>query len=269
MPRPLIALLFCFFLALPAQADEEGQLFLARHLASLEPYSAVTEYLRFLYLFPESPLVGQAKEELGGVFEERGMGAHARRWWQAALEDGLNPRKLQLRIAESYFRDGDILSARLIYQDLRSEGSEVGACGYLHCLMREYRWGEAKEAAAELSEKDPAWRPLSLSLEEAVKIPYLLPERAAVLSTYLPGSGQIYAGQLPSSLGSLLLNGGGVFFALSRLSKGDWIGSLAFLSLTSRFYQGGIENAREFAAFRNEKMDRAFLEQNEGKFPKK
>ncbi|HBN08501.1 MAG TPA: hypothetical protein DD435_07580 [Cyanobacteria bacterium UBA8530] len=95
-----------------------------------------------------------------------------------------------------------------------------------------------------------------------------MPERAAFLSTCLPGSGQIYAGQVPSGLGSLLLNGGGVFFAFSRLSRGDWLGSLALLSLTTRFYQGGIENSREFAAERNEKMDRAFLEQNEKNMPK-
>lgn len=241
------ALALALALTAPAQ-----QLDLARHLS---PYHAVTEYQRLLYRYPNSPESTIAQEELGSLYEGLGLRAQARHWWELALQQHPNP-KLQDRLAESYLKDGDTLNARLIYEDMEGEAGNIGT---LRCLLHEYRWGEAQLSADSLAKQQPKWKPLVDKLETAKTTPYLDPAEMGRLSLWMPGWGQWRAGQKESALGSLLINGIFVSLAGYRFSQRDPWGGLASLLIGSRFYFGGSENAREFAANANEAQDQRVL----------
>lgn len=241
------AIVLALALTAPAQ-----QLDLARHLT---PYHAVTEYQRLLYRYPNSPEASTAQEELGSLYQRLGLEAQARQWWERALERHFKPQ-LQARIAESYLRDGDSLNARLIYEEL---GGEAGDIGTVRCLLHEYRWSEAQLATAALAEQQPKWQPLVDELDVVKSAPYLDPAEMGRLSLWIPGWGQWQSGQKENALGSLLINGLFISLAGYRFAQRDPWGGLAFLLFGSRFYFGGSENARDFAANANEAQDQQAL----------
>jgi len=88
---------------------------------------------------------------------------------------------------------------------------------------------------------------------------FYFPDKAERLSTYLPGSGQIYCGALPEGLFNLSINGTLLYYAFSQLyNKFYFTGYFVGLKLFNKFYSGGIRRARSLALEKNEKGIKSF-----------
>ena len=84
-------------------------------------------------------------------------------------------------------------------------------------------------------------------------------DKAERLSTYLPGSGQIYCGALPEGLFNLSINGTLLYYAFSQLyNKFYFTGYFVGLKLFNKFYSGGIRRAKSLAVEKNEKGIKTF-----------
>lgn len=97
-------------------------------------------------------------------------------------------------------------------------------------------------------------------LYEKKNIPgFYFEDKAEKLSTYLPGSGQIYGGALPEGLFNLSINGTLLYYAFSQFyNKFYFTGYFVGLKLFNKFYSGGIRRAKSLAVEKNEKGIKTF-----------
>ncbi|MGB7055293.1 MAG: hypothetical protein WBE28_08230, partial [bacterium] len=87
-------------------------------------------------------------------------------------------------------------------------------------------------------------------------------ERIAVLlSLFLPGAGEVYAGNSVLGLRDFLVNLGSGYLFYNALRQQKYVdATLVFLFLVNRFYLGSIHNAQKSAIEHNEKRRREWLE---------
>ncbi|HTW91887.1 MAG TPA: hypothetical protein VMH22_09275 [bacterium] len=71
---------------------------------------------------------------------------------------------------------------------------------------------------------------------------------AAAMSTLLPGSGEVYAGQPAKGLLAFAVNAGSLAWATAAAKSGDWVSASVIIGvLFWRFYNGSRSNAAAFA----------------------
>jgi len=102
---------------------------------------------------------------------------------------------------------------------------------------------------------------ITVSVDEVKKIiedekeKTLTPSLAGKLSTFFPGLGQFYAGDVENGLNALLLNGLLVYCVLNSLIQKDIIDSITWSLLLYRYYAGNIEKAEKIAENENFQLD--------------
>jgi hypothetical protein len=95
---------------------------------------------------------------------------------------------------------------------------------------------------------------------EQAKLDKPNPRTAKILSMFVPGSGQIYAGDIKNALNSILLTGGfATIFILTytKLSPLDAI--ISVLPWFQRYYMGGVSKAEQIAYTKKEKKRQALF----------
>jgi tetratricopeptide (TPR) repeat protein len=87
------------------------------------------------------------------------------------------------------------------------------------------------------------------------------PRTALLLSLFLPGSGQVYAGKPGRALASIALQGAALTFGIISIMHGYYFeGAFTGVSLFLRFYSGGARHAAYLVEKRNEKRNDAVKE---------
>jgi tetratricopeptide (TPR) repeat protein len=88
------------------------------------------------------------------------------------------------------------------------------------------------------------------------------PKTAKWLSIFMPGSGQIYAGDLKNGINSLVLNGSLFYLFVRDAARFSfWESFIVFYPWIQRYYQGGYERAERIAVERR-KQKRARIYRN-------
>ena len=83
-------------------------------------------------------------------------------------------------------------------------------------------------------------------------MPLKSPKRAKLLSAFLPGSGQYYAGHHFDAMNAFLLNSVTFSFNIYLLTIASYVdATLFFLYVTLRFYRGNLYNAANQAKMVN------------------
>ena len=96
-------------------------------------------------------------------------------------------------------------------------------------------------------------------LMEALLAHYKSPKTATILSTVIPGGGQMYAGQWLSGLNALLLNAGLGYLTVNSFIHEHYVsGFLEFELLFLRYYLGNRLQAYNIAVRQNEKIDHSY-----------
>jgi hypothetical protein len=102
---------------------------------------------------------------------------------------------------------------------------------------------------------------LAAKIDEFLKHPTKSEKTALLLSLFLPGSGQVYAGDLHRGIMDFLVNAGSGYLFYNALRQHKYVdASLIFFFLVNRFYLGSLNNALKSAFQYNEKQRKAWLD---------
>jgi len=239
--------------------------------------ASLTEYWRFLFFHPEHPHAFYAYYKVGLAQ------AQLQEWDAAVLslrravqQEAPNEfrHRLRYQLALTLMAKNDFDLARLelfklIRTDSAGHAGEAATWLYGLLLLYQKNWPEAQAVFARLQQRAVSVE-LTDDLQQIMDLLQLLktqPERksprlARRLSTFIPGSGQFYAGHFLKGLNALALNAGAGYLAWRALDEDrrrDF--ALIVLLLWSRYYQGNRLHAAEAAIRTNQRYQENLLTQ--------
>jgi len=240
-------------------------------------YDAITEYKRYIFFNPakEDNSISNTYYKIGLSYFHLGKQDEAiselRKSIQTANTDQTREeRKIDLAvvlIASGMYSSAEFL---LIKVEMYSPIPELKKkAAYLRGIasLYSYKWQQASEAFhAYFNEpKDESQgmpEQLESLLNRAQNLKYKSPKLAKILSTILPGSGQIYAGDWRNGINALLLNfTTGYFFVNDILQRQYQDAFINYLFLFGRFYRGNRYHAEEAAKKYNTQFNQALASQ--------
>ncbi|MEW6378521.1 MAG: tetratricopeptide repeat protein [bacterium] len=252
-------------------SEKEKILAFADHLFETgEYYRAITEYSRFLFFFPDDPLIklvrlkvayayqkGEQWEDAGKQFEilcrdYQGQDIGREACFQSAetLRLGGHNRQAITRyrqFMEAYPEDDDRVSLAFF------------RTGCLHLELQE--WQEAASAFSAVKSDSRLFTEAAYLGREARRLaalPLKKPVLAGILSAAIPGAGQIYARRYRDGATALLVNGGFIWGAAEAFDQNQHgLGSI-LLVMEFGWYAGNIYSAINSTA----KLNQRTLEKN-------
>ncbi len=232
-------------------------------------YEAITEYKRFICFNSEDERVSHAYFQIGMAHRN-----------QAQWEEAVDAFRKSLRtVANDELRDkirvniGIVLIASQNYSAAEFELLRVSTFGKYAsarrratfllgiCYLYTFRWEKAREAFRDYFDRTQVseWADLD-SLLATMNYPEpKSPGLAKWLSTFLPGSGQIYAGDVRNGLNALAINLGMGYLLLHSVLEHRYQESLiTYLPLFVRYYGGNRYRAGRIARGSNERINREY-----------
>jgi TolA-binding protein len=247
--------------------------------AAGEYYRTIGEFQRFLFFQPEHPLASEAQLTIGlALF-------CGERWLQAfevfrrvrTAPDPAMRAESALWMAETRARGGDQVEAIRLYQELMRQYPESAIAQRAAYLLgwgyvRQRQWAEAREAFVRIDPQSlyhASGKRLATALGTPPELPQRSPTVARVLSTVLPGTGQIYTGHTRDGLIGL-----GLHAALIAGTTGAVLAGLEGAAGISAFFTWGfyrtqMSNAATLAQDFNAQAEERFIGQlavQEGSF---
>jgi len=231
---------------------------------------AITEYKRFLYFNPEDRRISDIYYKIGLAYRHQGN-------WQEALDafrksivtadnDSLqDERRISvgiLLIVSKKYSAAELTLLRISffskYPSLRQKASFfLGVC-YLY----KFKWEEARKALNKyFSNSNVQKDQVEILLMKANKLRYKSPTLAKWLSTFIPGSGQIYAGDWKMGINALVINSLTTYLLVNALLEKRYQDVvLTHLTLFERYYRGNRFHAERIARLHNENLNRKFAQ---------
>jgi tetratricopeptide (TPR) repeat protein len=263
IPAILLLLLLlpgvCRGAALPAELAFADSL-----AAEGEHYRAITEYKRFIFLQPDSPLLPRARLSIAASLLK------GQRWTQAdsSLEElfRLYPASAaaengRLLYADSAYERGEYGLARQRYQLLLSRDSAPARINYANLRIG---WTLLEEDSPEQALAHFRLLPaaeqaqLSTDIEQYQKLKLKSPLVAGTLSAVLPGLGQIYTGRLRQAALAFLLNGAFILGAVEAFRDDNYAVGGILLLFEVGWYGGNVYNAANNAEKYNARVKNRF-----------
>ena len=241
--------LFCSF----AATAEELPLSLGKHLFARGNYdAAITEYKRFLFFHSDDERIGEVYHNIGLAYRAQDLWAEAITSLRTATyyaTDSESKSKYQLELAVTLIaaQDYDLAQLELIRVTLQTLSVPI----YRRALflrgvayIYQFRWDEAREVLKNWSTDER----LDALFDEVVNTPRKSVSVAKILSTILPGAGQLYADNWRGGLNALLLNSALGFLTIDAALDRHYTdaalwGGLAFW----RYYRGNTFRAGQAA----------------------
>ncbi|MBW1713111.1 MAG: tetratricopeptide repeat protein [Deltaproteobacteria bacterium] len=256
----LVALLVLAWPAGPASAQPPQRLLgFARHLAETgEPDRAVTEFRRFLFLYPDHPEAPQAGLDLAQAYLSLGQADKAvSQLGQTDLVPGgrLKGRALIL-LARAQALQGKFDQAQKLLGQVAAN-SEFPAqvrdraqydLGWLY--LNQSRFKEAEGVFSQIGPASPLGLRAAFLAKEAGlgdKLEKKSALWAGILSGLLPGLGQLYVGRKSDAAWAFSLSLGPGALSWLALSAGSWVSGGLTAAVALAFYGGNIYNAVNLA----------------------
>jgi hypothetical protein len=227
--------------------------------------NAVTEYRRFLFFNPADPLASDVYSRIGWCYARMEK-------WKEAVE--AIDKSIQLSYTDSlrYQREvdraviliamGSLDKAQTVLRDVatscvnRNIKDRANTLLFLSTILG-HQWRSALDIYRS-KDMDPDIRSDSIEpvLADAAGIRYKSPGTAVILSTFLPGLGQVYCGNWPAGINALVLNAALGYLTVDCIIDEKYVpGFLSFIFLFQRYYFGNREHARQAAVNHNRKLD--------------
>lgn len=255
------ALAFSF--VLPASAQDTGSIIaLADALSSAGRYDhAIKEYKRALFFDPanQGAYVSSKLADAFFALQEYNMAAeYYDLAWRMQPVDSLKYefqfRKILCQILQDDYQFALVelfgMPDSIYGRQERQKDFYMGICFY--------RMGEYESAARAF---DDAIQDAPVVLRDSMhtllygknKFNRPSPSTAYILSFFLPGAGQFYAGDLRNGINSLVLNGAIAWLGIVTIRNYSMLDAFfTVLPWLQRYYQGGFIRAREIAVHRRE-----------------
>ena len=221
-------------------------------------FAAATEYERFLYYFPADSNLDYVRFKLGLSYLKNNELDKEENVIRKIIEtSNLYSRKAQLTLAENFIRNSQFTRARfeiqdlLIFTDNTTESQQLNRLlGWIALEENELQKAEYHFSVAKDSEMVVETQSLSV-------LPRKNPFIAILLSSIIPGSGEISSGHYWTGIASFLVNATSIAGIVYSINKKNYLDAALILSIFfNRFYLGSRQNAYDFAIEYNEKLYR-------------
>lgn len=268
----ICALGICLVLPLSVRAEDPA-LKLAAGLLEIGNYDeAITEYKRFICFNSGDERVSDAYSQIGIAYRnqaqwERALDAFRKSFGTAPNDTLRDERRVHIGMVLIAGQDYGAAEFELLRVFMFSQDPSVRrkAAFFLGvCHVYTFKWEEARKAFAQYFD---SYHMLQHEQVDSLLAPahypkHKSPDLAKWLSTFVPGSGQIYAGNFSSGLNALGINlGMGYLLARSLLEQRYQDAFIAYLSLFWRYYSGNRYNAERMARECNEQWNRRYSRQ--------
>ena len=268
-----VAVTLLFFAAATVFASDPA-LDLGDHLFALGDYdAAITEYKRFLFFDADHPRTGEAQFKIGLAYR-------AQEWWTEAVEAmvtavGLTTetelqaeRRVELAVTLIASGAYDLALVELIKADMHSRSARLRQrARFLRgvAYLYQFKWEQARLVFQTYFDENSgaamAAAEIDALFSDAINLPKKSEKVARLLSTFLPGLGQTYAGDWKNGLNALLLNGVLGYVTLDAAIERDYDDALlSFFFLFYRYYSGNRYRAVEAAQTFNDRENRRHVE---------
>ncbi len=228
---------------------------------------AITEYKRYIHFNSAAVEVSYAYYKIGLAYRNKhnlkgsleALEASA----QAAICDSIREER-KIDIAVTYIASRRYNKAKFILLKLisfsnvpciRRKASLFLGIAHLYC----YEWKSAKDALGIYFREGGNTvfaHTVDTLLSSAENFNYKSPTTAKWLSTFIPGTGQMYAGNVGDGINSLMLNGANIYFIVFKLLKEEYGNAyIIYFFLFRRYYFGNIYHARKEAMEYNRRIN--------------
>jgi len=240
--------------------------------AAGEYYRAIGEFQRFLFFQPHHPSASEAQLTLGlALFcGERWVPAFEvfRRVARTAPDTAMRA-EASMWMAETHARGGDQAEAIRLLQELmrqHPQGFIAQRAAYLigWGYVQQRRWPEASDAFVRVDPTSPyhaSAERLAAALATPPELPHRSPTVARILSTVVPGTGQIYTGHTVDGLIGLGLHGALIAGTVAGVGAGLEGAAGVGAFFTWGFYRTQMSNAATLAREFNAQAEQRFIGQ--------
>lgn len=247
---------------------------LGEYLFALENYdAAITEYKRFLFFNSDHPQTAEAQFKIGLAYRAQG-------WWTEAVEAMIaavqltteteSQAEMRTELAVTLIASGtyDLALIELIKVDMQSQSVRLRQrARFLRGIayLYQFKWEQARSVFQVYLEEIPDGAETAAEIDglflDALNRRQKSEKAARLLSTFLPGLGQTYAGDWKNGLNALLLNGVLGYVTLDAAIERDYDDALlSFFFLSYRYYAGNRYRAAEAAQAFNDRENRRHVE---------
>ena len=249
-------------------SSPEASLRFADHLYEHHDYyRAITEYKRFLFFHPHDPRASLAHLRIALCYQEGGAWEAARIHFDDLVRHGGDRsivKRALFQRARTDLLAGNYAAAIAAFERFRNRYPDdelarkaLYEMGWAYIYRKEFH--EAAETIEKLSPKTEESNRLLQRLQAAPFLPRKSPLVAGLLSTLLPGAGQVYTGRFANGASAFLVN---VLFFTGTYQAFDrglyTIGG--FLSIfTLGWYSGNIFSAVNSAHHFNKRVEETFI----------
>ncbi|MDD5529305.1 MAG: tetratricopeptide repeat protein [bacterium] len=203
--------------------------------------NAILEYKRLNFFAPDS----HSQYRIGQCYEKAGDLKNAVRYYEKAGSCAYYD------LIGAHLKSGDYSSARFVCDDLIN-GKELR--GWIYILEDNYDDASECFEDSEFKQKTNQFKLL----------PYKSEDKAVLLSTFIPGSGEFYTHNFKNGLLTLLFNGITGVLAVKSFHEHRYLdGTLITMLLWNRFYEGGMKNALTSVTKYNEILKQKHLKELE------
>ena len=262
----------------------EEQLLYAEQLFDARIYnSSILEYKRFLFYQPHTELADFARYRIAQGHYYQGNRGYSQQLFREFMESfPVSPlyHRAQLMLGTTHLDDQEYATARSVFfQVLQTNDDErlLVQAQYLRgwCYVHDRNWFKAiaefrnvdhlrvenRDTGLFDSRLEHVATKLADTTLASTPLPLKSPKFAQLLSTVVPGSGQIYAGKPRNGLISLAINA--TFFYLLADSFVDrrYVDAVGIYLVGSRFYWGNRHNAKKWAMEHNRDLEMGLIEQ--------
>jgi tetratricopeptide (TPR) repeat protein len=229
---------------------------------------AITEYDRYLFFNPNSRWLDDTYSKIGYCY------AHLEKWDKsfeamdksisfARSDSSLEQRKIDRAVILLSLGNNDEAQLDLGQMAHFSNYEVVRKRSGMLLFLSEtftHDWKAALHSyrsliKSQLFESDS----LESILIEASEAGYKSPNKAMLISTFIPGGGQMYTGRWLSGLNAMLLDGALGYLTVDCFVKERYVtGFLVFIFPFQRYYNGNRYQAYHTAIEHNDRIDRRF-----------
>ena len=255
-------------LAARSSAEDQALLMAAQLRDAGECDAAITELKRFLFFNPGHPETWRVQSKMAACYQALGQWDKAVAWYSvssAEAPDEPSRAEAELDAAATEMAAGSYSAAEFRLLSLRSfmaartlAGRDALYLGLVYVLSD--RPEEADRELRGYIALLPVARQAAIGeiLAKSRQAQRRSPGTARLLSTLLPGLGQVYAGNLPDGVHSLFVTSASAALVVAALLIKDYAeAALAFTYLFQRYYAEGRSNAEQQAASHNAEINRS------------
>jgi tetratricopeptide (TPR) repeat protein len=215
-------------------------------------FNSATEYERYLFYNSNDTLVEEIKLKLARAYIKSNEISKAKN-----ILKELSSQEAQMELAELYIEQGELFKAKIELNDLllfnndTQDSIKKEAYKSLgNIALQEYEPNDAIRYFTQAQDSFLVTRikPMTKLLKKNVLL-------SQILSSVIPGTGEMYCGKYGWGILSLLVNSASIYGTIRCYQNKQYLDAALILSFFfTRFYNGSHNNARDFAQSYNERI---------------